>query len=151
KLALLLFVSIGSSTFASEPSLCVGRPISTNKKNLNCLKNHIENKSIKDNFKRLVDRRKDCIACSEEFSGERNFSPLFDLHFLTLKMERSPFGGHFSYVMFKESPTRIYRIWVYEIDTGTLRIREIEAIKPDAKMTKILTALKTSEYKQFWF
>jgi len=150
-LTIFLFVSIGSFALASEPSLCVGHPISTNKENLNCLRSHIESQSIKDNFKRLVERRKICISCSEEFSGEKNFSPLFGLHFLTLKMERTPFGGFFSYIMFKESPERIYRLWMYEVDVNDLRIREIKAIRPDPKIAKILTTLKTPVYKQFWF
>lgn len=150
-LILFLFVSIGTRGLASESSLCIGRSISTNKENLSCLKRHIESQSIKDNFVRLVERRNACSECSEEFLGEKKLSPLFALHFLTLKIERNPFGGYFSSIMFKESPERIYRLWIYEIDAGSLRIREMKAIKPDAKITKTLATLKTSAYKQFWF
>lgn len=98
-----------------------------------------------------MDRRKACVTCSEEFSGEKNFSPLFGLHFLALKMEQNPFGGFFSYIMFKESPERIYRLWMYEVDAKDLRIREIKTIKPDDNLAKTLMTLKTPAYRQFWF
>lgn len=150
-LTLFLFVFGDGKALAGESPFCIDRVISTEKENLKCLKNHVVTRSIKDRFEKIIRRKRECTTCSPEFPREDNFSPLFGLNFLTLKIERNPFGGYFSYATFRESPRRIYRLWIYKIDDDVFRIREIKSIEIDAKLVQTLRVLKTPTYNQFWF
>lgn len=130
--------------------MCLEHPIMLEKKHLECLKNSKVAQSIRINFDSILVRRRTCRECAEAIPREANFSPLYDLDYLMMKAEPNGFGGYWAHIIFKESPTRIYRLWLYPIDENTFQLRDIGTIIPTAKIKKTMTTLSGTKYSKYW-
>lgn len=106
--------------------------------------------AIRENFDKILGRRKTCRECAETIPRETNFSPLYKLDYFLVRAEPNDFGGYWAHIIFKESPTRIYRLWLYPIDKNIFQLRNIETIVPNVEIKKTMAKLSGSEYSQFW-
>lgn len=145
-----LFLSMMECSFAISAPSCLNQPIADDIDYLKCLKNNVVTRSTKNHFRWLIEKRNQCPECAPFFPREKNFAPLFGLRFLVLKIADADFGGYALWVMYHESLTRIYRLWIYPIDGGTYQVREIVSIIPEAETERILKTLRQKPYDNFF-
>lgn len=147
-----IFVVIGTSSLghSEDVSICLERPFSPEKKYLACLRNSKVAQAIRAGFNKILVRRQKCKKCADSFPGETNFSPLYNLNFLMMKVESNDFGGYWAHIIFKESPTRIYKLWFYPIEETTFQLRDIRTFVPSAETKEIMAKLSGTKYSQYW-
>lgn len=116
------------------------------KKGNQCLKNH----TFRTGFNKILVRRQKCEKCADSFPGEINFFPLYNLNFLMMRVESNDFGGYWAHIIFKESPIRIYRLWLYPIEEAAFQLRDIRTLVPTAETRGIMAKLSETKYSKYW-
>jgi len=116
-----------------------------------CLKNNIAVKSIATNLKEIASTKRTCPKCVEAFPDASSFSHLLGRGYLALAMEQNGFGGYTISVVFRNDP-RVFRLWLYPIESETFQIRNMSIDKFSKKDT-LLTGqyAKESKYAKYWF
>ncbi len=141
------------SGMASTALTCIDTPASLEEKHLMCLKNSVVTQGLRANLDRILKKRKNCPDCAPSFESESNYAPLFECHFITLSLARNPFGGYWAQITYQESTERIYKVWLYPVNSrgkdDIFEIRDFEAVVPRQQTKHFMKVLSASGFSKY--
>lgn len=109
---------------------------------LKCLKKETIVSSIRKNFRIAETLKKSCPKCHDPFPDATKFQYLFHQPLMALEIDTKDFGGYWVFIALKRE-SKLYRLWLYEIDDGNFQLREIKPLEMSKAMKTKFNDLST--------
>lgn len=108
----------------------VSKPTSIQIKKIQFWKNSKEAWALQQSVRAIFSPRQNYPRSEESLDEIRRHFELFKKPLLILDTQQNDFGGFFALVAFK-GYSKLFRIWIYEIDQGIFEIRDMIQLKED--------------------
>ncbi len=150
RIAMLLVLLCMSSITMASAIKCKLNYASLEADHLKCLRNETIVSSIRKNFLEAKALKKSCSKCREVFPDSVKFQNLFHQPLMALEIDTKDFGGYWVFVIFRRD-TKLYRLWLYEIDEGDFQLREIKRIEMSHLLKSKFKDLSTDQFfASYW-